>query len=271
MRFDHMSDNVSLILETPSLAPALYSGRCVVDHEGFIAVLSAQSWLRIDPAHPAAFVAYPYANIAGPIPPGATATGNSMSDIALDVDGNYLAMIESRYLLGFPTSVNWIGKINRLSGAVSVVAANVRNLDPSITGSRPLALAAAPNGALYFSQDGAVDRLYETQRPCLQTDLLGTGGPAPPFGTMGLIDLAWSAPITGIGPSPDRRPSDFDLDCDVDLVDLDHFVDCNDGPNAAPVPTPPATPQQCLDAFDADGDGDVDLVDAAEFMRNYGP
>jgi hypothetical protein len=52
---------------------------------------------------------------------------------------------------------------------------------------------------------------------------------------------------------------DADNDCEITLTDYAAFVDCLNGPNAAP---PVA---QCLGVFDFDDQGDVDLFDYAEF------
>ncbi|MCP4250742.1 MAG: hypothetical protein GY778_27205 [bacterium] len=60
---------------------------------------------------------------------------------------------------------------------------------------------------------------------------------------------------------------DFDGDGDVDLDDYSAVYDCHTGPGVAPDPTPPTTPQQCLDPFDADHDGDLDLADVGHFQR----
>jgi hypothetical protein len=62
---------------------------------------------------------------------------------------------------------------------------------------------------------------------------------------------------------------DGDGDGDVDLDDHLIFVDCMAGPAAEPAPTAPRTPQECLDAFDADFDGDVDCEDATAFQRSF--
>ena len=53
---------------------------------------------------------------------------------------------------------------------------------------------------------------------------------------------------------------DTDLDGDVDGADYAIFAGCMGGPAAEPVP-----PSPCLEAFDFDGDQDVDLEDYAEF------
>ena len=60
-------------------------------------------------------------------------------------------------------------------------------------------------------------------------------------------------------------PGDFDDDGDVDLEDYAGFADCMGNPEEAPDPTPPATGEECLKAFDVDTDGDVDLQDFAGF------
>jgi hypothetical protein len=55
---------------------------------------------------------------------------------------------------------------------------------------------------------------------------------------------------------------DFDADFDTDLEDYLSFSECMGGPDVAPPVTPPA----CLDAFDFDGDGDVDYADHQWFQ-----
>ncbi|MCP4245810.1 MAG: hypothetical protein GY778_02065, partial [bacterium] len=95
---------------------------------------------------------------------------------------------------------------------------------------------------------------------------------------MGPPSLSW-APM---GPwAPDLPPdlayallapnavSDVDCDGDVDLGDYSMFFDCHEGPNLAPNPPLPMTPQTCLDAFDADRDGHVDLLDAGEIQDDF--
>ena len=63
-------------------------------------------------------------------------------------------------------------------------------------------------------------------------------------------------------------PGDFDDDGDADLQDHVGFVDCMAGPGATPYPTPPATAQECLDAFSIDDD-DVDLMDFVAFQTVF--
>jgi len=59
-----------------------------------------------------------------------------------------------------------------------------------------------------------------------------------------------------------RVAGDFDCDGTIDLDDYRVFSNCMAGPDQAPEPAPPVAPEACLDAFDFDGDDDVDLVDA---------
>ena len=62
---------------------------------------------------------------------------------------------------------------------------------------------------------------------------------------------------------------DFDCDGDIDLDDAAAFVDCLEGPNVLPDPTPPALTDDCLDTFDADIDDDIDLVDFSVFQIEF--
>jgi probable HAF family extracellular repeat protein len=68
---------------------------------------------------------------------------------------------------------------------------------------------------------------------------------------------AWIAQIPCI-----LRAADFDVDCDVDLIDYDHLGACLNGPDH-----PPALPD-CGNA-DLDGDGDVDLREYATFQYQF--
>ena len=63
---------------------------------------------------------------------------------------------------------------------------------------------------------------------------------------------------------------DFDDDGDVDLDDFLHLADCLAGPGVLPSPAPPSTWQQCLIAFDVEGDVDVDVSDFGAFQEAFG-
>ena len=64
---------------------------------------------------------------------------------------------------------------------------------------------------------------------------------------------------------------DGDLDCDgiVGPSDYAGFVNCLGGPGASPAPVSPLSLADCLEAFDTDGDEDVDLRDFDIFMRVF--
>jgi hypothetical protein len=58
-------------------------------------------------------------------------------------------------------------------------------------------------------------------------------------------------------------PCIADIDCDgeINSIDIAGFADCLDGPEMTPDAAPTYLVGECLDAFDADDDGDVDLRD----------
>lgn len=63
---------------------------------------------------------------------------------------------------------------------------------------------------------------------------------------------------------------DITLDCAVDMADYAYFEDCAAGPGVSPNPAlPGVTVQDCLDTFDSDADGDVDLKDFARFQLAF--
>jgi hypothetical protein len=65
------------------------------------------------------------------------------------------------------------------------------------------------------------------------------------------------------------QPGDADCDGDTDLADFVAFADCLSGPDGVVNPTPPLSPQACLDAFDTDADLDVDLYDFRSFQNVF--
>jgi hypothetical protein len=68
-----------------------------------------------------------------------------------------------------------------------------------------------------------------------------------------------------------RAYGDYNQDGDVDLVDYAVFADCMAGPDTSPSPTlPDLTEEGCLNAFDNNGDGDVDFDDLAPFQVAFG-
>ncbi|HUU82921.1 MAG TPA: M36 family metallopeptidase [Phycisphaerae bacterium] len=60
-------------------------------------------------------------------------------------------------------------------------------------------------------------------------------------------------------------PGDIDDNGHVDLTDFAALYDCLGGPQAPVTATPPRCPEDCLSAFDADEDEDLDLADVATF------
>ena len=70
-------------------------------------------------------------------------------------------------------------------------------------------------------------------------------------------------------------PGDIDNSGDVDLADYAALSDCLAGPPAPVTHTPPWCADDCLGAFDADEDQDLDLADVAAFQTlfatTYGP
>lgn len=71
----------------------------------------------------------------------------------------------------------------------------------------------------------------------------------------------WSTAIGLVDPSFPAGSADFDNNCMTNLTDYAAFSKCLAGADVPVDPTPPFTPQQCLDAFDFDDDLDVDLDD----------
>ncbi|GJM24451.1 MAG: hypothetical protein DHS20C16_08660 [Phycisphaerae bacterium] len=64
---------------------------------------------------------------------------------------------------------------------------------------------------------------------------------------------------------------DYNADGTVDALDYPWFADCFAGPTQMPAPTSLTCMNRCLESFDADLDGDVDLADYEAFSANIVP
>ena len=69
----------------------------------------------------------------------------------------------------------------------------------------------------------------------------------------------------------DAAFGDHDADGNVDLLDFSSFSECLTGPDSAPQPQPPLTPQACLASFDSELDSDVDAADFGAFQASFMP
>jgi hypothetical protein len=69
-------------------------------------------------------------------------------------------------------------------------------------------------------------------------------------------------PKCGGDPCKSPHCEGFNADCD-----LAAFFQCMGGPNKLPTPLPPVTALNCLKLFEQSNDNDVDLRDAAEYLR----
>jgi len=70
-------------------------------------------------------------------------------------------------------------------------------------------------------------------------------------------------------PRPAAAKGDWNGDSVIDLIDYVAFEDCLGGPSLPPQPSQAECGNACLDAFDFDLDGDVDLVDWSYFQEAY--
>ena len=66
-----------------------------------------------------------------------------------------------------------------------------------------------------------------------------------------------------------QMPGDVDNNCRVDIEDYASFEDCMAGVDTPPDPSGSTTVQTCLEVFDFDADGDLDLRDLAALQTAF--
>ncbi|MCH8147849.1 MAG: hypothetical protein IH987_07625 [Planctomycetes bacterium] len=147
-----------------------------------------------------------------------------------------------------------VGTLFVFNGADCVVPPNTDSLIVS---------AAVYNGAI----DGG-----DAVIAMLPSDGLDPGVCAETFVAVEVSYLTASnrADCNGTG-VPDECENLYDGSGSVDLGDYRFLVRCLSGPEAAPQPGDVACESSCLEGFDFDGDADVDLKDASEFLRLFAP
>ncbi|MCP4591283.1 MAG: hypothetical protein GY842_11085 [bacterium] len=67
----------------------------------------------------------------------------------------------------------------------------------------------------------------------------------------------------------DVSGGDYNTSGGLDLDDFAALVDCLGGPDQTPTPSAPECLDLCIEAFDDDSDGDVDLEDFREFQEQF--
>lgn len=121
----------------------------------------------------------------------------------------------------------------------------------------------------YFQEQLAGGRLFVAITSLLLADLQGEQATYPTLHTKESVSPGAKAPRltlqVAVGPT-----GDFNGDGAVLPPDIDMGTACLAGPGATPTLPAPRTPAACRCAFDDDGDGDVDLRDAAAWMTNFG-
>lgn len=65
-------------------------------------------------------------------------------------------------------------------------------------------------------------------------------------------------------------PGDFDLDRDIDLIDILAFTECLSGPDGPVDSDASVDASHCLSVFDTDLDEDLDLLDSAALQNRFG-
>ncbi len=107
----------------------------------------------------------------------------------------------------------------------------------------------------------------QVQFPANQDPLIAAIA-VPPFARPQLEDFLENA-LTDPRVQAEQFPFDRPMLYSEVLVELAILADCVTGPAASPTPTPPTTPLECINLFDADADADIDLIDYAEYQLIY--
>jgi len=209
VRYDPATSAVTTILQDP----AVPAGRCLVDLEGRIAVMGFGNLVRIDPADPANFDDFSFSTLPSQAPPNVQFPANNPTEIALDVDGDYLLMMETAW---FDAAFNlftlqWMGKLDRLTGGFTTLSDDLQSLSQPIPNVRVAGAAVAPSANIFLGQavpTGVAGSLYRINRRRCFAQFLGIGDFTNQFDRMGVVDLLFSERLSTIATSPD----DFDGD-----------------------------------------------------------
>jgi hypothetical protein len=104
---------------------------------------------------------------------------------------------------------------------------------------------------------------------CQDATCCGTVCAVDPF----CCDVIWDQQCANLAVTECEQPvicfGDADGDGDAGLTDYADFFDCLAGPDMLPGPTAPTDIHDCLQAFDVDGESDVDLFDFRHFMNVF--
>jgi hypothetical protein len=210
------------------------------------------------------------------------------SDLTVKVGGDFDVAINdpARFDLA-AARLQLIGLPGDAPQAVEVMAANlgreVSLPDPSVHSVRKPRIRPTETSVVLVdnhdnSDSGAEEVLYVKElvlEPGVEFDLAGqqvhyeTVVPADatdPDSGVTVIDSAGGGGLVAMVPP---FYGDFNGDGHVSLDDCQVFPECIAGAGVTPSPTPPLSQQDCLDSFDLEADGDVDLGDFAAFQEAF--